>query len=308
MNDRRIAIMGIIDARKKFTARELAERFEVSVRTIQRDLDYLQGIGVPLYTEVGPHGGYRVLPNRILPPLQLTRSEAIGLFLMLQVLEKVQDFPFQSIRAYLAEQYYAELPPDVQEAIDGMKKHILFYHQQPQQPSPFTMKLLEAAMEQKEIRFLYQSAEGAKQSTAYPLGIYYDNGFWYMPARRSHRVLLYRVDRIAQLEVLDNSDGSLPTLTEWMAAPDERDSVEVVLHFTDMGARLAGNESLFRSMKDNQWHGQVPPEELAFLSRKLLMYGPEVKVATPVQLQEAVVELLERSLKQYRPKSEVDGS
>lgn len=102
MNERRIAMMQIIDSRKKFTARELAERFGVSVRTIQRDLDYLQQIGFPLYTEQGPHGGYRALPNRILPPLQLNQTEALGLFLSLQVLEKISDFPFSAVRSHLS--------------------------------------------------------------------------------------------------------------------------------------------------------------------------------------------------------------
>lgn len=60
MNQRRLAMMRLMDSRHKFTARELAERFEVSVRTIQRDLDALQTMGFPLYTEVGVNGGYRV--------------------------------------------------------------------------------------------------------------------------------------------------------------------------------------------------------------------------------------------------------
>lgn len=68
-------------------------RFNVSVRTIQRDLDHLQQMGFPLYAEVGANGGYHVLPNRILPPLQLTEHEAFGLFMMIEYLEKVSDFP-----------------------------------------------------------------------------------------------------------------------------------------------------------------------------------------------------------------------
>lgn len=295
-------MMQIMDARKKFTARELAERFGVSIRTIQRDLDYLQGIGFPLYTEVGAHGGYRVLPNRIMPPLQLTRIEAFGLFLMLQVLEKVPDFPYQPVRAYLAEQYYAGLPTDIQAAIDGMKKHLLFYQPQPPQPAPFTTKLLEAAMDKKEIRFLYNSVAGPKLTTAYPLGIYCENGFWYMPAMRNERIILYRADRIQKLEILSNTDDAIPTLVEWMAMRDDREGVEAVLQFTAAGARHAQSDPHFRSLSNQnyEWRGQVPPEEFPFLSRKLLQYGPEVKVIAPAELQAALMELLEQSLQQYR--------
>ena len=83
----------MLDSRKKFTARELAERFHVSMRTIQRDLDHLQQMGFPLYAEVGANGGYRVLPNRILPPLQLTEHEAFGLFMMIEYLETYPTSP-----------------------------------------------------------------------------------------------------------------------------------------------------------------------------------------------------------------------
>jgi predicted DNA-binding transcriptional regulator YafY len=167
----------------------LSERFHVSVRTIQRDLDRLQQMGFPLYTEVGVNGGYHVLPNRILPPLQLTLHEAFGLFMMLQYLENVHDFPYGSVRAHLAEHYFSSLPPDVQETINRMRKHASFLHRKQTQSAPLTTKLLEAAADKKEIGFLYQSRSGTKQAQVYPLGIYYENGFWYMPAMNQQRVI-----------------------------------------------------------------------------------------------------------------------
>ncbi|KAE9133863.1 hypothetical protein PF010_g2681 [Phytophthora fragariae] len=292
-------MMQLIDSRKKFTARELAERFDVSVRTIQRDLDYLQQIGFPLYAEVGPHGGYRALPNRILPPLQLTQNEAFGLFLMIQALEKIADFPFQSIRSHLAEQYYAGLPDDIQDGIDRMRKHIVFNQPQPRAVSPFTTLILQAAMDKQALKFQYEAPAGVKAVQAFPVGIFHENGFWYMPARNKDRVLLYRVDRIIEAEGLALTDESLPTLLEWMASADERNGVEVVLQFTSAGVRLAGTERMFSSLTDGEWRVPVPEEEFPFLARQLLKFGPEVKVVWPLQLQNMVVDLLRRNMNQY---------
>jgi predicted DNA-binding transcriptional regulator YafY len=292
-------MMRMIDARKKFTARELAVQFDVSIRTIQRDLDYLQQMGFPLYTEVGPNGGYRVLPNRILPPLQLTQYEAFGLFLLIKVLEKIPDFPFASVRSHLADQYYASLPTDIQDTIDRMNKHMAFNQQPSLASAPFTTKILEAAIDKKELGFLYQSTSGMKKSQAYPLGIYFENGYWYMPATSHQRVLLYRVDRIHELEVLKQIDDSLPTLQEWMSSKDERESEDVVLHFTSLGERLSQSDSMFQSKFNHEWHGRVPLEEFPFVARKLLKFGPEVKVVSPQKLQELVVEMLSNSLRQY---------
>ncbi|MCZ1264787.1 Predicted DNA-binding transcriptional regulator YafY, contains an HTH and WYL domains [Paenibacillus sp. ov031] len=299
MNNRKLALMRLMDSRKKFTARELAERFQVSIRTIQRDLNDLQELGFPLYTEVGVNGGYRVLPNRILPPLQLTQHEALGLFMMIEYLENVPDFPYGSIREHLAVEYYSTLPQDVQDLITRMRQHVTFLQHHAVQVEAVTTEILGAAVDQREIEFIYHSRQGHKKVQVFPIGIYYDHGYWYMPARRKDRVLLYRVDRMQELVMLDSIDESVPSLKEWLNYKENRKSVEVVLQFTDFGARLAGSDVLFKSVGGNEWRGLVPPEEFPFTARKLLSYGPEVKVIEPLELQQQVREMLERSLNQY---------
>ncbi|MGF9699382.1 helix-turn-helix transcriptional regulator [Paenibacillus sp. MABNR03] len=299
MNSRKLAIMRLMDSRKKFTARELAERFDVSIRTIQRDLDALQTLGFPLYTEVGVNGGYQVLPNRILPPLQLTQNEALGLFMMIEYLQQVPDFPYGSMREHLAEQYFSTLPQDVQDLIVRMREHATFVQHPGEHTETLTTEILNAAIDKREIEFTYHSRNGYKKTGAYPIGIYYDDGYWYMPARHKERVLLYRVDRMQQLKLLDSIDESIPSLQAWLKTSDDRKAVEVVLHFTEFGTRLAHSDVLFQSIQGNEWRGMVPPEEFPFTARKLLAYGPEVKVISPPALQQAVREMLEKSLNQY---------
>lgn len=299
MNNRQLAIMRLMDSRKKFTARELAERFQVSIRTIQRDLNDLQELGFPLYAEVGVHGGYRVLPNRILPPLQLTQTEALGLFMMLEYLERVPDFPYGSIREHLAEQYFGSLPEDVQELIARMRRHITFMQRPSVAPEAVTTGVLQAAVEKKAIAFTYHSRNGEKTVEAYPLGIYFDDGYWYMPARRRERVLLYRTDRMKALRVLEQTDETVPHLQAWLRAEDGRSGEEVVLRFTDFGQRLAGSDPLFQTVEGNTWRGRVPHEEMPYTARRLLSYGPEVEVIRPDELKEAVKGLLASSLNQY---------
>jgi predicted DNA-binding transcriptional regulator YafY len=61
------------------TARQLAERFEVSLRTIERDISALQQSGVPIWATPGPGGGYTVDPALTLPPLNFTPGEATAI-------------------------------------------------------------------------------------------------------------------------------------------------------------------------------------------------------------------------------------
>ncbi|MGH9136225.1 MAG: helix-turn-helix transcriptional regulator, partial [Acidimicrobiales bacterium] len=61
------------------TARWLADRFEVSVRTVERDLLALQESGVPIWGSTGPGGGYTVDPAHTLPPVNFTAAEATAI-------------------------------------------------------------------------------------------------------------------------------------------------------------------------------------------------------------------------------------
>jgi predicted DNA-binding transcriptional regulator YafY len=180
-----------------------------------------------------------------------------------------------------------------------MRQHITFLQHHAVQVEAVTTEILGAAVDKREIEFIYHSRQGHKKVQAIPIGIYYNHGYWYMPARRKDRVLLYRVDRMQELVMLDSIDESVPSLQEWLNYKENRESVEVVLQFTDFGARLAGSDVLFKSVEGSEWRGLVPPEEFPFTARKLLSYGPEVKVIEPLELQQQVREMLERSLNQY---------
>src|SRR5207248_10344604 len=79
--DRLYAIVELLRATapRARAARDLAERFEVSVRTIERDISSLQQSGVPIWATPGPGGGYSVDPSMSLPPLNFSADEATAI-------------------------------------------------------------------------------------------------------------------------------------------------------------------------------------------------------------------------------------
>lgn len=299
MNARQLAIMQLMDARRKFTARELAERFGVSIRTIQRDLNELQTVGFPLYAETGAHGGYYVLPHRMLPPLQLTPNEALGLFLMLEYLKQVPDFPYGGIRAYLAEHYFGSLPPDVRDLITQSSEHIRFLLEPGEASEAVTTTILQAAIARRAIQFSYLAKGGTKQVEAFPIGLYFSNGFWYMPARKEAHIRLYRTDRMTGVEAGEQEDRDGPNLQQWLRAGEQRPGRTVTLTFTEEGRRLAQSQLWEPALTDRRWTGEVPEEEFSFFSRRLLAYGVEVKVEQPLALRQMVYDLLKQAVAQY---------
>src|SRR5262249_2338498 len=83
--DRILGILLTLQGRPAVTARLLAARFEVSTRTIYRDVRTMSGLGIPVYAERGRKGGIRLLPGYFLPPLMFAPAEAIALLLGLQL-------------------------------------------------------------------------------------------------------------------------------------------------------------------------------------------------------------------------------
>ena len=73
------------------TAPELAEKFEVSVRTIYRDIDALSGAGIPIYAETGRNGGIRLMNGFVLDKTVLSEEEKKEILTALQSLRTVQD-------------------------------------------------------------------------------------------------------------------------------------------------------------------------------------------------------------------------
>ena len=88
--DRLTAIILLLQGGRR-TASEIGRRFEVSKRTVFRDIEALCEMGVPIITESGPRGGYTLMPDYSLAPLQLTMREALLLRLALSSVSQLAD-------------------------------------------------------------------------------------------------------------------------------------------------------------------------------------------------------------------------
>src|SRR5271168_384107 len=79
--ERAFGILLLLSDGSSVTATTLARRFEVSVRTIYRDVEMLSASGVPVYAERGAGGGYRLHEGYFLPPVAFRRDEIVAILL-----------------------------------------------------------------------------------------------------------------------------------------------------------------------------------------------------------------------------------
>ncbi len=237
MKSRHLKVMRLLNRQQLLTARELAEACGVSLRTIQRDLLELEANGYPIYSERGAAGGYRVLPNRLLPPLALREQEAITLFLMLDWVGQIPDLPFGALRGNLAEWYLHELPADLEVKLDRLKGRVRFAR--PDTPaSPLTrdlLRLMEA--EVKGEIDLPDDERIAGRFVIDPIGLTFERNRWYLLAQTERGLRQYRVDRIEQV-----TETTIPskrmTFEEAEHLGQAGEQVTVRLELTPLGERL----------------------------------------------------------------------
>src|SRR5918998_5126310 len=78
-SSRLLTLLSLLQARRDWPGGELAERLEVSRRTIRRDVERLRVLGYPVESLTGPAGGYRLAAGTAMPPLLLDDEEAIAI-------------------------------------------------------------------------------------------------------------------------------------------------------------------------------------------------------------------------------------
>jgi predicted DNA-binding transcriptional regulator YafY len=185
------------------SARTLADRFEVSVRTIERDVSALQQAGVPIYADTGRAGGYALDKARTLPPMNFTPSEAVAVGI---ALGRAGDAPFaKSARTALLKIVAAMSAADGAEARNLAERiHFLVHDQDEKASVPAVVE--EAVAVRQVIRLTYVDRNGAEtERDVEPVAFVSGVRDWYLIGwcRLREGPRLFRVDRIMRASLLE---------------------------------------------------------------------------------------------------------
>lgn len=201
------------------SARWLAGRFEVSVRTVERDINALQQSGVPIYAEPGRTGGCCLDKARTLPPVNLTPSEAVA---MAVALRRLEGTPFQVTAGSALRKLIAAMQADDAAAARDLAGRIHLLSDAGSKPSMPRM-VADTLSTDRVLRIGYGDREGAATMREIePLGYVGKETHWYLVAwcRLRDALRAFRVDRISSVSVtaevpaprtLRSDDLDLPT-------------------------------------------------------------------------------------------------
>ncbi|MFD1776581.1 helix-turn-helix transcriptional regulator [Paenibacillus rhizophilus] len=309
---RLLELMLTVNRKRKFTVKELALEFGVSSRTILRDLQELGELGVPLYSEVGPHGGYQVLNERILPPIAFTEEEAVALFFACHALRHYSYIPFETEASSALGKFYHYMSGDVRDRIDQMKNRVDFVVPARQAESPYLSVLLEAAVMQQTVRIGYKSQDTLSERNIQPIGIYASSGLWYCPAYCFLRggVRLFRCDRIESVKEGDPVTKPLDLrsihLDNWEDSfSDKSPNTRCRVQLSEEGVRVCeaelGRRGLLRVREDGTgWiDGDIPNSEIPYFARLFIGLGSDAEVTEPPELIECMRSKLKELLAKY---------
>lgn len=293
-SQRIIQMMMVINAKKSFTVRELADEFGLSSRTITRDLQELSELGVPIYSIQGRGGGYKLLQERLLPPISFLEGEAIAMFFACQSLDYFSSLPFGEGAASALHKFYHYLPADVKEQIDRLQNKVMFWSPYRWMSSDILQTLLQAIMIPSVVTIEYKSSSGLLQRNIQPIGLYTSAGFWYCPAYCFLReeIRLFRADRILSAVINESIPCRDDITQKTLLDKPQKDHLEKTLlrlEFTKKGVWLMeSNPRIAPHMRCNQDGSgkadiSIATEDLKFYMDYIWQFGGEVKIIGPAE-------------------------
>ncbi|MFD0870956.1 helix-turn-helix transcriptional regulator [Paenibacillus residui] len=299
-----------VNRKRRFTVKELANEFGVSTRTILRDLQELSELGVPLYSEVGPHGGYRILQERLLPPIAFTEREAAAVFFAVQALRHYSCLPFETETSAVLNKFYNYMPEDVRVRIDQMRDRVDFITPVRQAQSPHLSVLLDAAIRQVVLLVDYTSKQQRRKREIQPIGIYTQGGLWYCLAycflRKSFR--LFRCDRMdsavpSDTPPLDLQQIHLGSREELIRL--DGDSVYLYAELSKEGVEACEANPcpvpLLQVRNDGTgWlEGNVAKSDIPYYASYFIGLGKEATVRQPKELLATIRKMLSEMMARY---------
>ena len=179
------------------TSAWLAERFEVSSRTIKRDVSALQRVGVALYAEEGRGGGYRLARSATLPPLAFTAGEATALAVAVAA---EPGLPFGPDGRTALAKIVGAMEPGQRAAASRLARRIWMRTPGGAPRPPVTRIVDQALRESVVVSIDYEDTQGrtTRRRAVEPVAMARTNGHWYLLAwcRRASGPRWFRLDRI----------------------------------------------------------------------------------------------------------------
>lgn len=298
--DRLIGILAILLQKDRVTAPELAAKFEVSKRTINRDIDVLTQAGIPLYTVRGSGGGISIINDYRMDRTLLTSRDMKSILAGLRSLDSVS-----------GSHYYETLMEKIQvgstEVVTGRDYMLIdlssWYH------ARLTPKIatIQRAIEQtRRLTFTYISQSNEGMRTVEPYFVVFKWSNWYLWgwSLQNHTCRLYKLNRMSDLKVEQTRfDPKAIPMPDMKPIKHDKNAV----HFTalfDSAVKWRVVDEFSADQLQLEANGQLllkgEYSDIQSLVQWVLSFGDHVQLLQPIAARELLVSTVQKLVQNYQ--------
>lgn len=297
---RLLNLLSLLQTPREWPGTELADRLEVSTRTIRRDVDRLRDLGYPVEATMGSVGGYRLVAGKALPPLLLDDEEAVAIAVGLRAAagSAVDGIEDASLRALTKLEQV--LPSRLRYRVGALGSAVVTMTGGGPRVEPTALTVIAGAITNHErVRFSYRAGDGARSRRhAEPQRLVATGRRWYLVAwdldRDDWRI--FRVDRLAdpaatgarsaprELPAADAAEFVRSKLRNmWPTAPAV---IDVEAPADVLRGKLGNAPGEIDALPDGTSRWRVDADRLDWMAIRLLMLDLPFRVQSPPALAE----------------------
>jgi predicted DNA-binding transcriptional regulator YafY len=301
---RLINLILLLQSQPNRKASELAQELGVSIRTVHRYFEMLDELGIPLYSERGPNGGFSLVRGYKMPPLVLSPDEAVAVGLGATLVEEMWGTLYRDAARGALTKLDNLLPDDQRSEIAWARRSLVsagLRHAELGSIQTTLETLRQAMRETRQVSLTYEALSRAEPTCrefdlyalAFRWGHWYAAGFCHL--RQALRLL--RVDRIREVTMLAKR-YDIPTDFDPRAFLDGEaqpaPAVLARLRFAPQAAGFVRDSAIgwteIEHLPDGSLLATLPAADLPFAASMAISFGPLVTVLAPPELIDLVQE------------------
>ncbi len=312
---RLVTLIMLLQRQSNQKAADLARELGVSVRTLHRYFTMLDEMGIPVYSERGPYGGFSLVRGYKMPPLVFTPEEAVTVYLGTSLVEQMWGHLYKDAARGALAKLENVLPDEQRHEVAWARRSLVatgMHRADFAALAPTLEKLRRAAREHRQTRMLYRGRGQLEPSERefHPYAMVHRWGWWYVIGYCQLRqaVRTFRVDRILELALLEENfeaPADFDIHTYLANEPQMQTQVTVRMRFTAGMVSLALDDQTHWESMEEQADGSIivtyAAPSLEWAASTALVYGPGVAVLEPEEVRGMVSEWARAIAAQYQP-------
>ncbi len=310
--DRVISTLVLLQTKRIIKAMTISERFDISLRTVYRDISTLKNAGIPIIGDPGV--GYSIMDGYRIPPIIFNEGEATALLTAEKFIGKITDQDTQAYYSSAMMKIKAILRSSEKQYLEILDESIIISDHNSWKDKTHLQNLFKSIAAKNILDIEYQKADGtSSQRKLEPIGCYHQSNNWYLIAfcqlKKDYRT--FKLNRIVKLQVLEeNFDTVHINLQKYIdrqtdSWKEQQQFHTIEIEFNLSLVKFAESRKYYFGFVEQTIENDVVRmkflnSSLEVLARWLLQFGDQATVLAPIELKDRVKTLATQLYQHYQ--------